>query len=176
MIDDHSGDGHYPPEQRRNYKHALHALLQIWRTEGALTMYRGFGPTVVRAMVINGAQLSTYSQTKQLILTTKKVEDGILCHFISSMISGLAATVVSLPVDMLKTRIQAMKIINGVPEYNGLGDVFKKILKNEGLLAFWKGFTPYYMKIGPYTVLSFIFLEQLNAGYLRQMKLTGKGN
>ncbi|KAJ1372189.1 hypothetical protein KIN20_034280 [Parelaphostrongylus tenuis] len=64
--------------------------------------------------------------------------------------------------------IQAMKVINGVPEYSGLMDVFKKVLYNEGVLAFWKGFTPYYMKLGPYTVLSFVFLEQFNAAYLRQ--------
>ncbi|KAE9411998.1 hypothetical protein Angca_006284, partial [Angiostrongylus cantonensis] len=43
-----------------------------------------------------------------------------------------------------------------------------QVLYNEGVLAFWKGFTPYYMKLGPYTVLSFVFLEQFNAAYLRQ--------
>ena len=58
-----------------------------------------------------------------------------------------------------------MKIINGVPEYNGLAEVFKKIVKNEGLLALWKGFTPYYARLGPHTVLTFIFLEQLNHYY-----------
>ncbi|KAE9416299.1 hypothetical protein Angca_002452 [Angiostrongylus cantonensis] len=162
------GDGAFPPEQRRNYRHAFHALSQITKTEGLSILYRGFGPTVARAMVLNGSQLSTYSQTKQLILASKKTEDGILCHFLSSMVSGLAATVTSLPVDMIKTRIQAMKTTNGVPEYSGLVDVFKKVLYNEGVLAFWKGFTPYYMKLGPYTVLSFVFLEQFNAAYLRQ--------
>ncbi len=33
---------------------------------------QGCGPTVVRAMVVNAAQLATYSQAKQFLLTTCK--------------------------------------------------------------------------------------------------------
>ncbi|KAK6026118.1 hypothetical protein OSTOST_07964, partial [Ostertagia ostertagi] len=83
------------------------------------------------------------------------------------MLSGLATTVASMPVDILKTRIQAMKIIDGVPEYTGPIDVCVKLLRKEGVFAFWKGFTPYYMRLGPHTVLTFIFLEQYNRAYVR---------
>ena len=31
---------------------------------------QGCGPTVVRAMVVNAAQLASYSQAKQLVLST----------------------------------------------------------------------------------------------------------
>lgn len=60
-----------------------------------------------------------------------------------------------------------MKSIDGKPEYRGMGDVFVKIIKNEGVFALWKGFTPYYARLGPHTVLVFIFLEQFNALYKR---------
>lgn len=62
-------------------------------------------------------------------------------------------------------RIQNMKTINGVPEYKGTTDVFMKIVRGEGVLALWKGFTPYYARLGPHTVLTFVFLEQLNQAY-----------
>ena len=42
-----------------------------------------------------------------------------MCHFASSMISGLVTTIASMPVDICKTRIQNMKVVNGVPEYKG---------------------------------------------------------
>lgn len=58
-----------------------------------------------------------------------------------------------------------MKIVDGVPEYKGATDALMKIIGNEGVLALWKGFTPYYARIGPHTVLTFIFLEQLNHLY-----------
>ncbi|ETN78556.1 hypothetical protein NECAME_10290 [Necator americanus] len=139
------GDGHLPPEQRRNYKNVIDALFRIAKEEGILTWFRGCGPTVIRAMVVNAAQLATYSHAKQLILATKRVKDA-------SMISGLATTVASMPVDIIKTRIQAMKVIDGVPEYTGLTDIVVKLLRKEGVFAFWKGFTPYYMRLGPHTI------------------------
>ena len=35
-----------------------------------------------------------------------------------------------------------------------------KVVRKEGFFSLWKGFTPCYMRIGPHTVLTFIFLEQ----------------
>ena len=62
-----------------------------------------------------------------------------------------------------------MKIVNGVPEYKGAGDVLIKVIKNEGIFSLWKGFTPYYMRLGPHTVITFVFLEQLNYLYKKHM-------
>lgn len=45
--------------------------------------------------------------------------EGIFLHFCASMISGLVTTAASMPVDIAKTRIQNMKIIDGKPEYRG---------------------------------------------------------
>ena len=58
----------------------------------------------MRAMVVNAAQLATYSQAKQGLLNTGYLKDGIFCHFCASMISGLATTIASMPVDIAKTR------------------------------------------------------------------------
>lgn len=81
------------------------------------------------------------------------------------MISGLVTTAASMPVDIAKTRIQNMKKIDGKPEFKGATDVLVKVVKNEGFFALWKGFTPYYARLGPHTVLTFIFLEQLKKLY-----------
>lgn len=81
------------------------------------------------------------------------------------MISGFVTTAASMPVDIAKTRIQNMKIVDGKPEYKGAGDVLIKVIRNEGVFALWKGFTPYYARLGPHTVLTFIFLEQMNKYY-----------
>lgn len=70
-------------------------------------------------MIVNAAQLATYSQAKQQILQTGLIDEGILCHFCASMISGLATTAASMPADIIKTRIQNMRVIDGRPEYSG---------------------------------------------------------
>lgn len=58
-----------------------------------------------------------------------------------------------------------MKMIDGKPEFKGSIDVLTKVLRNEGLFALWKGFFPYYARLGPHTVLTFIFLEQMTSMY-----------
>lgn len=62
-----------------------------------------------------------------------------------------------------------MKIIDGKPEYRGAIDVLTKVVRNEGFFSLWKGFTPYYARLGPHTVLTFIFLEQMNMFYYRNI-------
>ena len=41
-------DAHWEGENRRNYRHAFHAISSIARSEGAGVLWRGCGPTVVR--------------------------------------------------------------------------------------------------------------------------------
>ncbi|NWX55140.1 M2OM protein, partial [Promerops cafer] len=137
------------------------------REEGVFTLWRGCIPTMARAVVVNAAQLASYSQSKQFLLDSGHFRDDILCHFCASMISGLVTTAASMPVDIVKTRIQNMRTIDGKPEYrNGL-DVLLKVVRYEGFFSLWKGFTPYYARLGPHTVLTFIFLEQMNKWYQR---------
>lgn len=58
-----------------------------------------------------------------------------------------------------------MKTVDGKPEFKGAIDVLTKVVRNEGLFALWKGFFPYYARLGPHTVLTFIFLEQMTSAY-----------
>lgn len=174
-----TSDGSLPVDKRRNYKNVFDALARMTKEEGVTTLWRGATPTMGRAMVVNAAQLSSYSQAKQAILGTGYISEGIFCHFVASMISGLVTTICSMPVDIAKTRIQNQKYIDGKPEYKGAMDVLTKVVKNEGILSLWKGFTPYYFRLGPHTVLTFIFLEQMNRLYkvhiLGQIGATGGG-
>jgi len=160
-----TSDGSLPADKRRNYKSVFDALIRIYKEEGIRTLWRGATPTMGRAMVVNAAQLATYSQAKQFILATGYIQDGIGCHFVASMISGLVTTIASMPVDIAKTRLQSMKYVDGKPEYKGAVDVLSKVIKNEGFFSLWKGFTPYYFRLGPHTVITFIFLEQMNKTY-----------
>ncbi|XP_030759048.1 mitochondrial 2-oxoglutarate/malate carrier protein-like [Sitophilus oryzae] len=160
-----TSDGRLPPEQRRNYNNVIDALIRIMREEGIRTWFKGAVPTMGRAMVVNAAQLATYSQSKQQLLAMK-FQDGIFLHFMASMISGLMTTIASMPVDIVKTRIQNSKTTDG-SKPPGLVQVMGLIIKDEGIFALWKGFLPYYFRLGPHTVLTFVFLEQLNSAYRR---------
>jgi len=48
------------------------------------------------------------------------------------------------------------------PQYSGIIDCVIKVVRKEGFLSLWKGFVPYFLRLGPHTILTFIFLEQIN--------------
>ncbi|XP_053946169.1 mitochondrial 2-oxoglutarate/malate carrier protein [Anastrepha ludens] len=162
-----ASDGRLPPAERRNYTNVVNALTRIVREEGVTALWRGSIPTMGRAMIVNMTQLASYSQFKAYFKNGPlKMEEGIPLHFCSSMLSGFLTTITSMPLDIAKTRIQNMKTAAGAkPEYSGTIDVLAKVARQEGVLALWKGFTPYFCRLGPHTVLTFIFLEQLNKLY-----------
>lgn len=186
-----TADGRLPLNERRNYKGVFNALVRITREEGVLTLWRGCIPTMGRAMVVNAAQLASYTQAKQYLVSSGHFQEGIKLHFVASMFSGLITTIASMPVDIAKTRyvifiirlkfataqkchvtpfsscsLQSMKVsADGKAEYRGTVDVLSRVVRQEGIFALWKGFTPYFCRLGPHTVLTFIFLEQLNTAY-----------
>ncbi|RVE48024.1 hypothetical protein evm_007336 [Chilo suppressalis] len=160
------------PAYRRKIGHRLNARLmdlrlkrcrallkRVVKEEGVLKLWRGATPTVARAMVVTAVQLATYSQAREMFIPY--VPDGIALHFCAAMMSGLVTTIASMPVDIIKTKIQ-----NAAKGQSQLS-VVTNLLRNEGVLSLWKGFVPYYARLGPHTVLIFIFLEQFNAAYLR---------
>ncbi|GBP56326.1 hypothetical protein EVAR_28906_1 [Eumeta japonica] len=70
-----TADGRLPADQRRNYKNVADALMRIIKEEGVLKLWRGATPTVTRAMVVNAAQLGTYSQVRSIHFHTICCED-----------------------------------------------------------------------------------------------------
>lgn len=65
-----TADGRLPEADRRNYKHVGDAIVRMIREEGLFTLWRGAIPTMARAMVVNAAQLASYSQAKQSLMAT----------------------------------------------------------------------------------------------------------
>jgi len=44
--------------------------------------------------------------------------------------------------------------------YNSLFDCALKTVRAEGPFSLYKGFIPHYLRLGPHTILTFIFWEQ----------------
>ena len=56
-----------PPEQRRNYRNVLDALVRIPKEESVLVYWRGFPTFSLRVMSLTGSQLTTFDKAKELI-------------------------------------------------------------------------------------------------------------
>ncbi|KAJ0394009.1 hypothetical protein P43SY_006841 [Pythium insidiosum] len=152
-------DSRVPPEQRRNYKHAVDGLLRVRREEGAAALMRGVRPNIIRAMLLTTGQIAAYDLAKQNLLsqTLVPLQDDVKTHILASMVAGLVATTACAPADVVKTRLMNMK--HG--EYKSATDCFLRVIEHEGLRGLYKGWLPAYMRLGPQTLLTFVFLEQL---------------
>eukprot|EP00897_Mesotaenium_endlicherianum_P003616 jgi/Mesen1/3282/ME000019S02692 len=155
-------DGRLPEAMRRNYSSAGDAIARIVREEGVLSLWRGCGPTVQRAMVVTAAQLATYDQAKEALVSNRILKDGFGAHITASLMAGLVASVTSNPLDVIKTRLMDMKTPPGQkPMYAGALDCAIKTTRAEGPMALYKGFIPTVTRQGPFTVVLFLSLEQI---------------
>lgn len=145
-------DMRLPVAQRVGYRNVFHGLYTISAKEGFPALFRGLPANIPRSMLINVGQVACYDQAKQLVL--QYLSDGIAVHFIASFMAGTAATVLTQPVDVVKTRL-----MQGT-QYSGVIQVIKATAK-EGPLAFYKGFIPAWVRLSPQTILTWVFLERL---------------
>ena len=54
---------------------------------------------------------------------------------------------------------------DGTMPYRGLADCVSKVLRKEGVLAFWTGFGPYFARLAPSSTIILITIEQIRPLY-----------
>ena len=67
------------------------------------------------------------------------------------------------PMDVIRTRVYNQpRDTSGVGLlYAGVQDALGKIVRSEGVAALYKGLVAHFARVGPYTVLSFTFIGEL---------------
>ncbi|MCD7457318.1 hypothetical protein HAX54_034867 [Datura stramonium] len=147
--------------QRRNYTNAFHALSRIAADEGVLALWKGAGPTVVRAMALNMGMLASYDQSVEFFRDNLGMGEAATVVGASS-VSGFFAAACSLPFDYVKTQIQKMQPdAEGKLPYSGSFDCAMKTLKAGGPFKFYTGFPVYCVRIAPHVMMTWIFLNQI---------------
>ena len=81
-----------PPEQRRNYKHAVDGLIRLIREEGFSALRRGLVANTSRGVLMTAGQLASYDEFKKLLLKTRVMGDNLATHFTASFMAGFVAT------------------------------------------------------------------------------------
>jgi len=150
-----------PPEQRRNYKHALDGMARVAKEEGITKLFNGANWATGRAILMTIGQLCFYDQVKLTLLSFPDYfQDNLVTHFTSSLAAGAIATTMTQPLDVLKTRS-----MNAKPgEFSGAMDLVRFTARG-GLGSFYKGYVPAFVRLGPQTILTFVFFEQLRMNF-----------
>ncbi|XP_068844571.1 putative mitochondrial transporter UCP3 isoform X2 [Capricornis sumatraensis] len=94
-------------------------------------------------------------------------KDNFPCHFVSAFGAGFCATLVASPVDVVKTRY-----MNSPPgQYHSPFDCMLKMVTQEGPTAFYKGFTPSFLRLGSWNVVMFVTYEQMKRALMKVQML-----
>uniref|UniRef100_A0A0C9RNB7 TSA: Wollemia nobilis Ref_Wollemi_Transcript_8978_1188 transcribed RNA sequence n=1 Tax=Wollemia nobilis TaxID=56998 RepID=A0A0C9RNB7_9CONI len=141
------------------YSGVLDALVKIGRAEGLAGLWRGVGPNVQRAFLVNMGELACYDQAKRAIVRRGLCNDDVYAHTLASVASGLSATALSCPADVVKTRMMNQ----AGEEYRGSLDCVAKTVRMEGVRALWKGFFPTWARLGPWQFVFWVSYEKFRS-------------
>ncbi|KAK4050038.1 hypothetical protein OIO90_005228 [Microbotryomycetes sp. JL221] len=136
-----------------------HHAKAIVSDRGLKGLYRAIGPTMVRAGILTSSQLGVYDHAKHTLMDDfpNLFREGFATHFAASGVAGFVCSATSSPVDVVKVRMMSSQGSN----YRNALHCTASILKNEGPLAFYKGFTMCFLRLWPHSVLSLLVFEQL---------------
>ncbi|GMG28990.1 unnamed protein product [Ambrosiozyma monospora] len=135
MIDDKQA-------AKPKYQHGF-GTFKLVQDLGVRGLYRGLIPVAMRQGANSAVRLGSYSHIKGLVQNAYGLSPGEPlgsgATFVLGGFAGIVTVYSTMPIDTVKTRMQSLE---AKKLYTGTFDCFKKIWKNEGLLAFWKGATP----------------------------------
>uniref|UniRef100_A0A3B3CYK0 Solute carrier family 25 member 35 n=1 Tax=Oryzias melastigma TaxID=30732 RepID=A0A3B3CYK0_ORYME len=157
------------------YQHQgmMHALSVIYRQHGIVGLWRGSSAAVPRVSVGSAAQLSTFSSSKELVTDLQVFpEDSWMVALSAGMISSVVVVLAMTPFDVVSTRLynQPVDHLGKGQLYKGFTDCFSKTLKKEGLAGLYKGLGASYFRLGPHTILSLFFWDELRKLYRKKHK------
>lgn len=140
------------------YAGSLDALRRIRLEEGARGFYTALGSSVWRAGIINSAGIASYDGTKQWATRTmgEGAWGGMGPQVVAALVCGAVSTVVSCPLDVVKTRL-----MNAPPGlYKGPNDCLIQLVKTEGAVSMWKGIVPTYQRQALWNGIFWLALEK----------------
>lgn len=115
--------------------------------------WRGVGPSVLRAVLLNISMTSPYDYFKERMwITFGDVWPNTLVALVGATLLG---TIFTLPIDNIKTRLQNQHVnpeINRLT-YRGSLSVVSKSIAVEGLNGLFVGMIPYYAKVLAYAAV-----------------------
>ena len=139
--------------QKTLYKGPLDCGVKLYRSGGLRSLFRGTSVTLLRDAPGNGVYFIVYETIKKYFESSTTLPNGQvitkqnpLGTLFAGGMAGILFWVVAIPPDVMKSRLQTAP----ESEYpRGIRDVCRKIIKNEGIGAFYKGASAVFLRAFP---------------------------
>lgn len=163
-----SNDKSLPLDQRRNYTSLHDTFTRTLKEEGVGAFWRGSNPFVTRAMLVGVFQVATLDQFKQFYAQAlSQKHNSIPNVFCAAMTSGLIYSLATMPLEAAKNRMASQKVdpATGKLPYTGTIQTVTKVAADNGFMALYNGFFPYYLRCGGHTVSMFVIVQMLRDAF-----------
>jgi len=140
-----------------NYTSVFGAFQTIWRTEGLRGLFSGCTATIARDAPFSGLYLMFYSQGKSILAAVLDERQlGANDLFVCGVGSGLLASAVTQPADVIKTQMQLYPSY-----YNNTVDCLAKVIKKHGPVGLFRGMIPRCMRRTLMSAMAWTVFESL---------------
>nr|WJG69184.1 mitochondrial uncoupling protein [Acanthamoeba castellanii str. Neff] len=122
------------------YRGMLHAGATIVREEGALSLWKGIAPALLRQFLYTGLRMGIYEPIRNFFAFggTKASDAPLLTKILAGMVAGGVSAAVFTPTDLLKVRMQG----SSGQRYRSLLHAIKTVVAEEKISGLWKGMGP----------------------------------
>ena len=122
---------------------------RILKKNGPLSFYRGFGPMILRDVPFSSIYFVGLETCKQQLSESNILSNNVVMQsFVSGLVSGLFATILTTPFDVVKTRRQ--QVGSSSSRKQSTFQSLQQIAKEEGFFTgLWKGNTTRMIKVAP---------------------------
>jgi len=164
-------DGMAKPKDRRNYKNVFDALMRTASEEGFGALYFGVLPNILRGMSMNVGMMSCNDQFQEMYagLLGDQMVNGpnLTTRILASLSAGFTAALFSMPFDLIKSRLMAQRPdpLTGELPYKGVVDCVTKIVRTDGPLGFYNGFSAYYGRCAPHAMIVLLSKDSITKAY-----------
>eukprot|EP00658_Telonema_sp_P-2_P017676 TRINITY_DN16887_c0_g1_i6.p1 TRINITY_DN16887_c0_g1~~TRINITY_DN16887_c0_g1_i6.p1 ORF type:complete len:317 (+),score=50.48 TRINITY_DN16887_c0_g1_i6:200-1150(+) len=139
---------------------------RVFRKEGFKAFWYGNGTAIMRLVPYHGIRFSVYEECKLQANQADEKAVPIPSTFLCGAIAGLTATVLTYPMDVIKTRV-TLDALDGKPGglYGSPSNAVRRILREEGWAPLRRGLAVSAIGIVIFDGIQFATYEGLNYSY-----------
>lgn len=123
--------------EEREFNGLMDCVLKVFKKDGFKGIYQGFAVSIQGIIVYRASFFGLYDTAKGVVFKDPK-DAGVFTSWVIAQTVTTTAGVISYPFDTVRRRMM-MQAGRGEILYNSTWDCWKKIAKNEGSYAFFKG-------------------------------------
>lgn len=137
------------------YRTIVQSTRLVYKEEGLRAFWKGHNPAQVLSIIYGVSQFSSYEHLNHLLRKFKTFEEHQnVRNFSCGALSGTVATVITLPLDVVRTRLISQDPNRG---YKNSVQGLKLIYGLEGVKGMYRGLSPSVLQIAPLTGGQFMF-------------------